>query len=158
MHKEQLTMETQAQPDPILVIKRLQSAINQHDLDAFVTCIDPAYQSEQPVHPDRIFQGQNQARKNWSQVFSGIPDIEATLLRCTSEGKTVWAEWHWKGTYTDGTLFSMRGVTIFGIQQGRIRWGRLYMEPVEEVGADIDASVQQLYKPGSQPEDQGKTS
>jgi ketosteroid isomerase-like protein len=145
-------MDMQAQSSPPGVIKRLQNAINQHDLDEFVACFDPAYQSEQPVHPDRTFQGQDQVRKNWSQVFSGIPDLEAILLLCMSEGETVWTEWDWKGTYTDGTPFSMRGVIIFGIQQDQIKWGRLYMELVQESSTGIDASVQQLYRPGSQPE------
>jgi hypothetical protein len=31
---------------PLSTIERLQSAINQHDIDAFVDCFDPGYQSE----------------------------------------------------------------------------------------------------------------
>jgi hypothetical protein len=40
----------------------------------------------------------------------------------------------------------MRGVTLFGIRDNQLAWGRLYMEPVEQVGAGIDAAVEQLGK------------
>jgi hypothetical protein len=38
----------------------------------------------------------------------------------------------------------MRGVTLFGIKGGLITSGRLYMEEVEELGTDIDATVRRL--------------
>ena len=38
----------------------------------------------------------------------------------------------------------MRGVTIMGVRAGRIGWGRLYIEPVEELGADIDTGVRRM--------------
>ena len=37
----------------------------------------------------------------------------------------------------------MRGVTIFGVREGRIIWGRLYLEDVEG-GQGIDQAVQQM--------------
>ena len=132
----------QTESSPTALIERLQRAINQRDLDVLVGCFDPAYQSEFPAHPDRAFSGYDQVRKNWSQIFSAVPDIEVVLVRCTSEGDTAWAEWEWRGTHVDGTLFHMRGVTIQGVQQDRITWARLYMEPVQE-GAGIDAAVRQ---------------
>jgi ketosteroid isomerase-like protein len=77
------------------VLERLRDAQNSHDLDAFVACFDPQYRSEQPVHPDRAFVGSEQARKNWAEVFAGVPDFQAELLRLASQGDTGWAEWHW---------------------------------------------------------------
>jgi ketosteroid isomerase-like protein len=123
------------------VIERLQAAQNQHDLEAFLACFEADYQSEQPVHPHSAFQGREQVRKNWSTIFSSIADFRSELLRTTSEGDTGWAEWHWSGTYADGKPFEMRGVTIFGVQNDRIAWGRLYMESVEQAGAGIDAQM-----------------
>jgi hypothetical protein len=41
----------------------------------------------------------------------------------------------------------MRGVTVFVVRDGLIVEGRLYMEPVDTEGGDIEASVQELYKP-----------
>lgn len=124
------------------VIERLQAAQNQHDLEAFLDCFDPDYQSEQPIHPDRAFRGREQVRKNWSAIFSSVPDFHSEIVRAAMEGDTGWTEWHWSGTHTDGKRLAMRGVTIFGVRENRIVWGRLYMEPVQETGAGIDASIQ----------------
>ena len=35
----------------------------------------------------------------------------------------------------------MAGVMVCGVHDGRIAWARLYMEPVEQAGAGIDAAV-----------------
>jgi ketosteroid isomerase-like protein len=127
------------------VLERLRDAQNRHDLDAFVACFDPAYRSEQPVHPDRAFVGSEQARKNWAEIFAGVPDFQAELLRLADEGDTGWAEWHWRGTRTDGTRLDMRGVTIFGVRDDRLVWGRLYLEDVE-AGQGIDQAVQHMVR------------
>jgi hypothetical protein len=50
----------------------------------------------------------------------------------------------------------MRGVTILVLRDGLIAEARLYMEPVEaDDGGDIDAAVQQLYRPPARPEGEG---
>jgi hypothetical protein len=117
------------------VLERLQQAQNSHDLEVFVACFAPDYQSAQPIHPDRAFKGAEQVRKNWSNIFQDIPDFRAELLRSSVDGDTVWAEWYWFGTNRDDTQFAVRGVTIMGIQADQIMWGRLYMEPVQEPSA-----------------------
>ena len=77
------------------------------------------------------------------EVFAGVPDFRAELLRSAQEDDTGWAEWHWHGTRTDGTRLDMRGVTIFGIRDDRIAWGRLYMEDVQ-AGQGIDQAVRHM--------------
>lgn len=123
---------------------RLHAAMNAHDLEAFLACFDPEYRSEQPAHPDRAFVGIEQVRKNWAKIFGGIPDFRAELLRHTVDGDTEWAEWRWSGTQSDGTLMELRGVTLFGVEDERLAWGRLYMEPVEQEGAGIDVAVDRM--------------
>jgi ketosteroid isomerase-like protein len=118
-----------------VVLERLQQAQNSHDLEAFVACFAPDYQSAQPIHPDRAFQGAEQVRKNWTTIFQDVPDFRAELLRLAVDGDIVWAEWHWFGTKRDGAQFAVRGVTIMSVQADQITWGRLYMEPVQEPGA-----------------------
>jgi limonene-1,2-epoxide hydrolase len=125
------------------VLERLRDAQNRHDLDAFVASFDPEYRSEQPVHPDRTFVGREQVRKNWAAVFAAVPDFQAELLRSACEADTGWTEWHWLGTRTDETRLDMRGVTIFGVRDDRIVWGRLYLEDVEG-GQGIDQAVQHM--------------
>ena len=126
-------------------VERLHAAMNQHDLEAFLACFDPNYRSEQPAHPIRGFGGREQVEKNWSALFEGIPDFHAELLASATEGDTVWCEWHWTGTRrANDAPLDMRGVTLFEIKNGRIVSGRLYMEDVEEAGADIDETVRRL--------------
>jgi ketosteroid isomerase-like protein len=130
--------------------RRLLDAMNVHDLDAFTDCFAPDYRSEQPAHPNRAFRGADQARRNWEGVFAGVPDFSAELLAlAVADGGVELAEWRWSGTHTDGSAFTMRGATVFGVEDGRLAWGRLYMEPVEQAGSDIDEMVQETYRPPS---------
>ena len=132
------------------VTNRLLAAMNAHDLDAFVDCFALDYRSEQPAHPNRAFVGSDKVRENWTGVFSGVPDFNAELLSSatTDDGVEV-GEWCWRGTYTDGSTFDMRGVTMMGIEGEQIAWGRLYMEVTEREGADIDQMVRDTYRPPS---------
>jgi limonene-1,2-epoxide hydrolase len=125
------------------VLEQLHSAMNQHDLEAMLQCFDPDYRSEQPLHPNRGFGGKEQVRKNWSALFESFPDFKAELLRYTADGDTVWTEWHWTAAGLNIT-----GVTLFGVRADRIVWGRLYMEPVEEDGEDIDEAMRTMTETG----------
>src|SRR4051812_6340223 len=118
-------------PDPIATSQQLHDALNRHDLEDFVACFAPEYQSEQPAHPTRAFTGSAQARKNWATFFEAVPDLRADVVRQIAEGETVWTEWHWHGRRQDGSRLDMRGVTLFGVRDDRIVWGRLYMEETE---------------------------
>jgi ketosteroid isomerase-like protein len=121
------------------VIERLREAMNRHDPDAMVECFDPDYRSEQPAHPNRGFGGKGQVHKNWSGMFESFPDLEARVLRQSVAGDVVWNEWHWSATGLE-----MAGVTVMGIREGRISWARLYMEPVEQAGQDIDEAMRTI--------------
>ena len=129
------------------IMDKLLAAMNAHDLDAFVACFDPDYASRQPAHPARSFRGSDQVRKNWESVFEGVPDFSAELLLSVETGDGVEVgEWRWHGTHLDGAPFAMRGVIVAGVQHGRITWGRLYMEPVEQGGVEINEMVQETYR------------
>ena len=137
-------MSAQVQTALLEVVDRLHTAMNEHDLGAFLACLDPNYRSEQPAHPIRGFGGREQVERNWSALFEGIPDFRAELLASATEGDTVWSEWHWTGTRANEAPLDMRGVTLFEVKNGRIVSGRLYMEEVEEAGLDIDETVRRL--------------
>jgi ketosteroid isomerase-like protein len=127
-----------------LVVERLNAAMNAHDLDAFVACFDEEYESEQPAHPDRAFRGRDQVRQNWSAIFEGVADFESELIRATAAGETEWSEWRWRGTQSDETPLDMAGVIVCGVRDGRVKWARLYVEPVEHGGPGIDAAVRRM--------------
>jgi ketosteroid isomerase-like protein len=129
---------------PRAVAVSLAEAMNAHDIDAFVSLFAPDYDSRQPVHPDRAFQGRDQVRANWSAVFSGVPDFRADLVAAAVDGDTLWSEWRWHGTHEDGSRLEMAGVIVCGVRAGRIAWARLYVEPLEQGGEGIDAAVREM--------------
>ena len=130
------------------VVMRLHVAMNAHDIEAFVGCFAADYDSEQPAHPDRAFRGREQVRANWSAVFAGVPDFHADLVALDAGGETVWSEWRWRGTQTDGGLLDMAGVIVFSVRDDVIARARLYVEPVEQAGAGIDAAVRDMTAEG----------
>lgn len=123
---------------------RLRDAMNNHDLEAFVACFHEDYRSEQPIHPGRGFGGRDQVRTNWTAIFAGVPDFAAELrAHCESDGQE-WCEWRWSGTRADGSALEMAGVMVMGVRDGRISWGRLYIEPIESADENIDAAVRKM--------------
>ena len=72
-----------------------------------------------------------------------MPDLRARLPRVAVDGDTVWTEWDISGRRRDGLAFLMRGVSIFGVSEGRLSWVRFYLEPVEETSGDVNAFTHQ---------------
>jgi predicted SnoaL-like aldol condensation-catalyzing enzyme len=124
--------DAQTHSSPQVVFERMIQATNRHDLDAMLQYFAPDFRSEQPCHPERAFTGRAGVRKNWSFFFTTVPDMQVDILNAVDEGDTVWAELHYHGTQTDRKKFTVKGVTIMGIQADQIIWARLYIEPVQE--------------------------
>jgi ketosteroid isomerase-like protein len=125
----------------VALIERLKDAVNRHDLESLAGCFAQDFLNETPVHPARSFQGREQVRKNWAQIFAGVPDIEADILGSSVDGVSAWTEWEMRGTRRDGVRHLMRGVSIFGIGDDRFTSVRFYLEPVEDGGAAVDVAV-----------------
>lgn len=123
------------------VVGQLVEAVNGHDLDGVVACFVEDYVNETPAHPQRGFRGSEQVRRNWTQIFAGVPAISAKVLRSAVDGVTAWTEWEMSGTRADGADFLMRGVVIFTVPDDTITSARFYLEPVEESSGDIDAAT-----------------
>ncbi|HEU4907622.1 MAG TPA: nuclear transport factor 2 family protein [Propionibacteriaceae bacterium] len=126
------------------VTERLLEVLNAHDLEGQLALFNEDYRSEQPAHPARTFSGRAQVRENWSKLYESISDFRAELLRLAVIGQEEWSEWIWRGTKEDGTPLEERGVTIWGIRNGKIAWGRLYLEETEREGADITETVRRI--------------
>ena len=132
---------------PLAAIERLRSAMNTHDLEALVACFAADCVSEHPCHPDRSFTGADQVRRNWTQILSGVPDLEANLVSSRADDDRVWCEWEWSGTRHDGAPHLMRGTTITTVNpQGLIANTRFYMEPVIRDGVGVDAQIHQAMR------------
>jgi hypothetical protein len=129
-------------------ITKLREVMNAHDAQRMAALFAPEYHSEQPAHPSRTFDGHLQVEANWREMFTGVPDLTVEVVSEVTVGPTCWVEWIWRGHHTDGSVFEMRGTTVFGLTaDGLIAEARLYMEPVEHEGPAIEDTVQQLAKP-----------
>ena len=128
---------------PQVMVERLLRATNAHDLEALVECFAEDYENETPLHPARSFRGREQVRRNWTQIFAFVPDLHAQVVRSAFDGETAWTEWEMTGTRRDGTPHLMRGVIVFGVDDGVARWARFYLEPVVD---DADTVRQQVVR------------
>lgn len=128
-------------------LDRLIAATNAHDLDALVDCFAEDYLNESPVHPTRGFRGRDQVRRNWEQIFAGVPDIVLTVPRRVVTDDTVWAEMDLRGTRRDGAPHHMAGVVVFGVDDRRADWVRFYLEPVDADPLTADEAVHVLVGP-----------
>jgi ketosteroid isomerase-like protein len=130
-------------PDPLATIHRLVEATNAHDLERLVACFSPEYVLTAPSHPQRGFRGVDQVRRNWTQIFAAVPDITTRLVRTAVDGDVVWTEWEMSGARRDGGEHRMAGVFVFGVVADRIAWGRMFLEPVDATGGDMNAALRQ---------------
>ena len=139
-------MDTQTSSG-LALARRLHEALNRHDLEALAGCFAQDFVNETPVHPARSFEGREQVRKNWAQIFAGVPDIEADVVRSSVDGNAVWTEWEMRGTRRDGVRHLMRGVSIFEMGASQFSSVRFYLEPVEEGGFGVDGAVKRAVGP-----------
>lgn len=126
------------------LIDRIVEAENSYDADRVAELVAEDYRSETPLHPDRDFTGREQVRRNWQAVFESVADLDVELLRSAVDGNTIWLELHMTGTQADGTDLDMRGVAIWGVEDGLLQWGRLYNEPVQR---SEDVTWEELFTP-----------
>src|SRR3954447_18563023 len=126
---------------PAQVLQRLVDATNAHDVDGIVDCFAPDYRNETPTHPARSFTGNQQVRRNWTQILAAIPDLSAVVVAATVSGNTVWSEWEHRGTRPDGSLHLMRGVIVFTVADTLITAARFFLEPVDDGSSGVDAAV-----------------
>lgn len=126
---------------PTTLLDRLCRATNAHDLEAIVACFTEGYRNETPVHPERSFRGRDQVRRNWEMILAALPDITTTVTDRAVDGNTVWSEWEHRGTRPDGSSHVMRGVIIFGVEDGLASSARFYLEPVEQGAGDHNTFI-----------------
>ncbi|WP_033341707.1 nuclear transport factor 2 family protein [Catenuloplanes japonicus] len=113
------------------VVKRLVSALNDHDLDAVAACFGDDFTSDWPAHPARDFAGRDRVRRNWEVIFTQSPDIIVEITNAVEADDKVWGEW----AYTNAGGQDLRGVIIITVRDGFIRHSRFYMEAVDAADA-----------------------
>ena len=125
----------------ILLLERMRAALDAHDLDTFVEFFREDYVGERPRHPGSPMSSREDVRRNWAEVISDVPDLRVDVPAAIEDGDTIWSEWRAYGTARSGAMLELRGVIIFGIQDGLVAWSRMYMEPVEHEGVPLSDLV-----------------
>lgn len=128
------------------IVDRLVNALNDHDLEGMLACFSTSYVNDTPAHPARGFVGRDQVRRNWAQIFAGVPDVRAVVSRMSVDQETVWSEWELTGSRGDCTPFLMRGVVIFRIPGRTIAAATFYLEPVEHLTGAAEHAVQRIVR------------
>jgi hypothetical protein len=126
---------------PLKMVQRLLDATNAHDIDALVACFSDDYVNETPVNPERGFRGTEQIRRNWTQLFDGIPDLTASVLAHAADGDRAWTEWEISGVRRDGIAHLMRGVIIFTVANEVAASAKFYLEPVQQSSGDVNDAI-----------------
>ena len=98
-------------------------AFNRHDLDALMAHMTDDCIFDVSAGPDRVgrrYQGQDEVRAGFAEVFATFPDgqwAEGRHLVCGERGLS---EWVFRGTKTDGTRIETNGIDVFTFRGGKI--------------------------------------
>ncbi|WP_329246458.1 nuclear transport factor 2 family protein [Actinoallomurus sp. NBC_01490] len=114
------------------VLRRMEKAMNSHDLDALAECFTEDFRSVIPLHPARSFTGRAGMRRNWAGLFAHVPDLAATVRQSVTDRDQVWSEWEIAGTTVDGERYLSRGVAILRLRDEQIASVRFYLDDVDD--------------------------
>jgi ketosteroid isomerase-like protein len=121
----------------IPILEQMRAALDAHDLETFVGFFRDDYVGERPRHPGAKISSRTDVRSNWAEVIADVPDLRVEVPAAVQDGDRIWSEWRAYGTARSGALLELRGVIIFGIEDDKVAWSRMYMEPVEQ-GLSLD--------------------
>ena len=121
----------------IPILEQMRVALDAHDLETFVGFFRDDYVGERPRHPGAKISSRTDVRTNWAEVISDVPDLRVEVPAAVQDGDRIWSEWRAYGTARSGAMLELRGVIIFGIEDDKVAWSRMYMEPVEQ-GLSLD--------------------
>jgi ketosteroid isomerase-like protein len=127
-----------------LLVQQMRTAIDAHDLDAFVDFFHEDYSGGRPRHPGSRDSDREELRGFWAEMIRDVPDLRVEIPEAVQDGDTIWSEWRVYGTARSGAMLELRGVIILGVQGGRIAWSRTYLEPVEQEGRPLPGYIEPL--------------
>jgi ketosteroid isomerase-like protein len=126
------------------IVERMRTALDAHDLDAYIGFFREDFVGERPRHPGGEVRGRDEVRESWAEIIGDVPDMQVEVPAAVQDGDTIWSEWRIFGTARSGSLIEIRGVMIFGVREERVAWARTYLEPVEQAGKSLAELIGEL--------------
>ena len=75
--------------------------------------------------------GREHVRANWEWKLSDpASDFRAEAMRWAATAEELWVEWRWRHTRPDGAQIDLQGICVYGVDDERFAWARLYMDDV----------------------------
>jgi ketosteroid isomerase-like protein len=122
-------------------LERYLQAQADKDLDALVSCWDPAVEIEHPMRPDRNWGGPLDGyRRTWKMIWELTPDSRFEVVSTACVGNRVYLEALTE--MSDGTM--VPHMNVFEIEDGRIRRGRVYTDKPRRDGVDIEGYAHEV--------------
>lgn len=105
------------------VLDAFAAAWNNHDVDALMSFMADGCVFDASAGPDvcgKRWEGAEQVRKGYSQVFEAFPDARWENARHFIAGDRGVSEWTFSGTRPDGTRVEVDGCDVFTFRAGKI--------------------------------------
>jgi ketosteroid isomerase-like protein len=104
-------------------LQSFADAFNAHDITAIMShmtndCVFEA--SAGPEVDGQKFEGQQQVKKAFQDVFATFPDAHWANPRHFIAGDTGFTQWTFTGTKVDGTKVEVTGCDLFTFRNGKI--------------------------------------
>jgi steroid delta-isomerase-like uncharacterized protein len=110
------------------IIKDLINAISAHDVEKI-----GSFFTEECFYEDvadgSTMRGRKEVEAGYHDFFILIPDFKLETTSVFTSGNQVTSEWVMTGTSKSGKYFSIRGVSISKIQEGKINRNLDYYNP-----------------------------
>ena len=104
-------------------LQSFADAFNAHDINAIMSHMTRDCVFEASAGPDfngEKFQGQQEVKKAFEEVFATFPDAKWNNPRHFISGDRGFTEWIFTGTKIDGTKIEVTGCDLFTFQDGKI--------------------------------------
>lgn len=112
-------------------LQRFADAWNQHDIDGLMSFMTEDCLFDTGGGPDlwgTRYQGEQEVRERFEQVWKDIPDARWELCQHIVSGNRGLSEWTFHGTQSDGSPIEIQGCDVFTFRDGKIAIKSTYMK------------------------------
>ncbi len=114
---------TKGRPVTTKFLDAFADAWNRHDVDRLMTFMSDDCMFEASAGPDVCgtrYEGREQVRKGYAEVFATFPDAQWSGARHVISGNRGISEWAFSGTRVDGMRVEVTGCDLFTFKNGKI--------------------------------------